>query len=123
MTEQRLRARVLIGIATAVIAVGAALIRHGSADSSPPATLSVSYADLDIDTVDGAAVLYHRIRVAAAQVCAIFDTRDLAHQALRRSCIDRAVVAAIATVGSPVLTDRYLARVKDPAPLSIVAAR
>jgi UrcA family protein len=113
----------LIGITIAAIALGVALMRDGSADSAPPARVSVSYADLDINTVDGAAVLYHRIRVAAAQVCAIYDSRDPAQQALRQSCTERAVIEGVAAVDNPVLSDRYLARAKDSAQLSMMAAR
>jgi UrcA family protein len=122
MKTQIIRAAILLGIAAAAVALGAVAMRGGG-DSSPPERVAVNYADLNIDTVDGAAELYHRIRVAAAQVCAVYDARDAVQRALRQSCTDRAVVEGVAAVDNPVLSDRYLARVKDTDQLSIMAAR
>jgi len=97
----------LIGFAAATLTMFSALMFVVNSHDSPPETLNVSYADLDVNTGEGAAVLYHRIRVAAAEVCSIYDTRDLAHAALRRSCTDRAVAHAVAAVNLPALADQY----------------
>jgi len=123
MYSPKIRATILIGMAVAALALVTTLVRDLGADAAPPSRVSVSYADLDIDTDEGAAVLYHRIRVAAAQVCAIYGTRDLAQRALRKSCTERAVVEAVAAVDNPAVAARYFAQFKDPAPLSIVASR
>jgi UrcA family protein len=101
-----------VGIAAVlggVLAVGVGLVFGGRSELSAPKRVLVSYADLDVNAADGATVLYNRIRVAAAEVCSIYDTRDLAQRALRQSCTDRAVVEAVAAVNNPVLSERYLA--------------
>jgi UrcA family protein len=105
------------------LAVGSGLVFGGRSELSAPERVLVSYADLDVNAADGAAVLYHRIRVAAAEVCSIYDTRDLAQRALRQSCIDRAVVDAVAAVNNPVLSERYLANMKAVTQPDLVAAR
>jgi len=115
----------LICFAAASLGMACALMFVVNSQTSPPETLNVSYADLDVNTGDGAAVLYHRIRVAAAEVCSIYDARDLAHAALRRSCTDRAVAHAVAAVNLPALADQYLTQTHAQAPAlpALVAAR
>jgi UrcA family protein len=108
-----------------ITAIGGTLMFVVNSQASPPENLNVSYADLDVNTSDGAAVLYHRIRVAAAEVCSIYDARDLAHTALRRSCTDRAVAHAVAAVNLPALADQYLTQIHAEARAlpALVAAR
>jgi UrcA family protein len=115
----------LIGFAAASITMFSAMMFFVNSHASAPETLNVSYADLDVNTSDGAAVLYHRIRVAAAEVCSIYDARDLAHTALRRSCTDRAVAHAVASVNLPALADQYLTQIHAEARAlpALVAAR
>jgi len=98
----------LIGFAAASLTMFSAMMFFVNSHASAPETLTVSYADLDVNTGDGAAVLYHRIRVAAAEVCSIYDSRDLARTALRQSCTDRAVAHAVAAANLPALSDQYL---------------
>lgn len=123
------RQKTLQCIAVAALVLGGALAAGDVFDFgnrielSAPGRLTVRYADLDVNTTDGVAVLYHRIWVAAAAGCAVYDTRDLAHRALRRSCIDRAVVEAVAAFDNPVLSDWYLAHMKGDAHPELVAAR
>ncbi len=114
-----------ICFAAASLAIGGTLMFVVNSQASPPENLNVSYADLDVNTSDGAAVLYHRIRVAAAEVCSIYDARDLAHTALRRSCTDRAVAHAVAAVNLPALSDQYLTQTHAEARAlpALVAAR
>ena len=42
---------------------------QAQASEPPPPAKTVKFADLDIQTVEGAKVLYHRITLAAHQVC------------------------------------------------------
>ena len=122
------RLRILLCIGAVIVAVGAAVMVGGvidpgsRAESTVPERLVVSYADLDVNTVDGAAVLFHRIWVAAAEACPS-DSRDLARRAIRRSCIDRAVVEAVAQINTPLLSERYLANMKADTPAELVAVR
>jgi UrcA family protein len=99
----------VIFLALAPLAAAAAMLTFvDQRDVSPPDRLAVSYADLDVNTADGAAVLFHRIRVAAGEVCSIYDGKNPAQTALRKSCTDRAVTQAVAVVDKPLLSDRYL---------------
>lgn len=63
----------------------------------------VAFADLDIDTVEGAGRLLGRIEGAAARVCAPLDHGDLASRARERACRQRLTEAAVARVDNPVL--------------------
>ena len=61
----------------------------------------VTYEDLNIDTLAGASILYHRIERAARAVCGA-DT--LLPHGQWKSCYRMAVAAAVAKVNSPWLT-------------------
>ena len=73
------------------------------ASEPPPPAKTVKFADLDIQTVEGAKVLYQRIRVAAARVC-----REVARDPVMREgaqgCIDEAIDKAVKKVDAPHLT-------------------
>jgi len=67
----------------------------------------VKYADLDLSSPAGAAVLYQRIRVAASRVCGNPDHRDLARFGQAKTCTDKAIAGAVTAVGNDTLTDLY----------------
>ena len=73
------------------------------ADEPPPPTKTVKFADLDIQTVEGAKVLYHRIRLAAHQVC-LEIARDPVMREGAQGCIDKAIDHAVKKVNAPYLT-------------------
>jgi UrcA family protein len=76
---------------------------RAQASEPPPPAKTVKFADLDIQTVEGAKVLYQRIRVAAARVC-----REVARDPVMREgaqgCIDEAIDKAVKKVDAPYLT-------------------
>jgi UrcA family protein len=76
-----------------------------AAHASDPITTSktVKYADLDIHTVEGAKVLYHRIRVAAREVCETNDG-DPIMRAATSGCVNTAIDNAVKKVNAPYLT-------------------
>jgi len=78
----------------------------------------VKYADLNVSSPAGAAVLYQRIRVAASQVCGTPDQRDLSRLEQAKTCTDNAIADAVTAVGNDVLTDLYEAKTHN-----IAAAR
>jgi UrcA family protein len=84
---------------------------------------TVHYADLNLNTQAGAAVLYKRIRNAAEQVCGDVGSRDLTQAAAAKACVDRAIFASVHAVDSPKLMSEYRARVGAAQPLNIAAAR
>lgn len=66
----------------------------------------VSFKDLNLDTPEGAAVLYRRITSAANEVCGNPDRYDLLQLKLQ-ICIKDAVSRAITQVNRPMLTSLY----------------
>ncbi len=75
----------------------------------------VKYADLNVSSPAGAAVLYQRIRVAANQVCGTPDQRDLSRLQQAKTCTDKAIANAVTAVGNDVLTDLYQAKTHNVA--------
>jgi len=68
-------------------------------------SVTVHFADLDVNTTAGAAALYHRLNDAAATVCReLAPDRSLVAVMLHSHCMQRAVSAAVVTVDRPALT-------------------
>lgn len=80
----------------------------GEPFDTPPHKV-VSFKDLNLNTPEGAAVLYRRIKSAAHEVCATPDRYDLSEWKLQ-PCINDAVSRAIAQVNKPMLTSLYQAK-------------
>ena len=82
----------------------------GASTAAPPGVfeplkLSVSYADLNIESAAGIKALYSRLEFAAERVCAPFDdgqhrTANFHFQACYRSALD----SAVAKINMPTLT-------------------
>jgi UrcA family protein len=70
----------------------------------------VSFKDLNLSTIEGAEVLYKRIKSAAIEVCGVSDSFDLARMYVPRTCINEAVSRAVAEVNRPMLTSLYQAK-------------
>ena len=70
----------------------------------------VHFADLDLSSSQGAAVLYRRLRTAAETVCAPLDGRDLERHMRFEACEQSALSRAVAEVDRPALTEYYRAR-------------
>jgi UrcA family protein len=107
-------------IALAAVAVCAALSSAARADEAPQ--LHVSYADLNVNSKAGAAVLFQRIRRAAERVCEVPDTRNLGQLARVKACTDHAIATAVDAVKLPLLTQVYDAKF-GIVPTTIVASR
>lgn len=81
---------------------------------------TVRFGDLNIGTPQGAAVLYGRIRLAAARVCWPLDHGDLASKLHVEACANRAIVEAVNAVNQPALIAVY--NTKNRLPLPAVAS-
>jgi len=66
-----------------------------------PRSKTVKFADLDIQTPEGAKVLYHRIRVAARSVC---EERDPSFRDAEHRCVEKAIDQAVEKVNAPYLS-------------------
>lgn len=65
---------------------------------------TVRFADLDVATPAGAKVLYHRIRVAAREVCEESVGRDPIEKLAMPGCVNTAIDQAVKKVNAPYLT-------------------
>jgi UrcA family protein len=74
----------------------------GNPNDTDECAEKVNYEDLNVDTLAGASILYHRIELAARVVCGadVADQESLAD----KSCYRMAIAAAVAKVNSPWLT-------------------
>jgi UrcA family protein len=93
-------------IAAALVAVACAASADTTQASKPgqPLTKMVSYADLNLDTEQGASTLYHRLRFAAKEVCFPYESIELTRRIVWQTCIDRAVTLAVEQVNRPMVT-------------------
>jgi UrcA family protein len=94
-------------VCAAILSCSAAVASPASAAIDQPPTYVVRFADVDLSKVDGAATLYTRIRGAAKQVCAPFDTRELGFLVQYHACVDKAIADAVANVNRPLLSQYH----------------
>ena len=79
---------------------------HQSANADP-AQVAVRFSDLDLTRVEGAAVLYRRLKRAAETVCTPVEGRGLTNARIFKKCVDSGVEAAVIQVDRPMLTAYY----------------
>jgi UrcA family protein len=82
---------------------------------------TVKFGDLDISHPQGAAVLYHRIRAAAQNVCSPFDGRSLSAKMHLDACVKKAVADAVTTVDEPALFAVYSAKMGKTVPARVAS--
>ena len=92
-----LAATILAALTCSIAAVSFA------ADSFDDLQVKVKFADLDISSASGAAVLYMRIQGAAEIVCRPFKNPDLYFRRLFFACVRKAMSKAVDEVNQPVL--------------------
>ena len=106
------RSALLTDIFSAAVAVGAVFLAVGSmtgiaeAQTAPKPTATVSYADLDLATHDGARALLKRINVAAKEACGpapVMSPLTPAAPTLHERCITEAAGKAVAEVNAPLV--------------------
>lgn len=94
----------LVACSLCAVAVSAATTAQSEYDVP---TRVVKFADLDISSNEGAAVLYGRISRAARDVCEPADARTLELPIPRHHCADQALERAVTHVSSPALARYY----------------
>jgi len=88
-------------IALTLIA-GPALARPAQTNDEAPRQAAASYADLNLDTAQGQAILAARIHRAAEAVCGPEpDSRDVKAQMAFRRCMKQSIDTAVAAVPAP----------------------
>jgi UrcA family protein len=83
-----------------------------AADPSGARSVTVSYRDLNLSTIEGATALYQRIRHAANSVCDEPGAGVARYQEWK-SCYQAAIADAVAKVNSPLLTSVYGGKSKE----------
>jgi UrcA family protein len=83
---------------------GAAL----AAEPSQPLTKTVHYGDLNLDSEQGAKVLYARMRSAARDVCAPLEGLDMSRRRLWQNCFDSAVANAVVKVDKTMVSALHI---------------
>jgi len=103
-----LRNNTHITLAAAVVCLAAvtAGARADEVNADVPAR-TVRFADLDLTTQKGAAVLFTRIRNAAEEVCGEPGSRELAQVVAAKACVDRAIARSVAAVNNAKLSGEY----------------
>jgi UrcA family protein len=87
-----------------------AVARAGDAGYDVPQQV-VRFADLNLNSMEGASTLYRRIEQAAERVCGgPLDIRELSVAARLTSCKVQSVERAVGAVNSTVLTSLHLAK-------------
>jgi UrcA family protein len=87
-----------------VILLGALLATGVAQAGEAPRAKIVHFNDLDLNTPEGARVLYGRIQAAARDVCAPPMTGNLATAAEEQGCRARAIDLAVRAVNAAQLT-------------------
>jgi UrcA family protein len=108
-------------IGFAAVAVWTALATVSRADDLRQ--VHVGYADLNVKTEAGAAVLLQRIRSAAERVCEVPGSRDLGQQAQVKACTDHAISGAVEQINSSSLTKVYDLKFGVASKVTILASR
>jgi UrcA family protein len=82
----------------------ATVVPAQAAEPAQSNTKIVRYGDLNLDSEQGAKVLYTRIRGAAGNVCSSLDGRTLTDKKLWQGCFDNAVASAVVQVNKARVT-------------------
>jgi UrcA family protein len=111
-------ASAIIGVVASGFAAECIAVETGDAPQ-----VVVHYADLNVSSPQGAAVLYVRIRRAADSVCPGINLSDLASKARKYACVHKAIADAVITVNQPALFAQYNANNSSPLPVMIAAGQ
>jgi UrcA family protein len=103
MNSIRTKLYTAIGVLFGSAAAGGAWT-SAQASEPPPPSMTVKFADVDIQTAAGAKVLYHRIRLAADEVCTSSSWHDPILREAESQCVNTAIDNAVRRVNAPFLT-------------------
>ena len=114
VTKSALALSLTAALSWPVVPAHADRIIGGVTVSSAP-TITVSYAELDINKPRGLEVLYSRIERAAKSVCNFEDSpRQLAQMRQAKACYRTAVDDAVRQINRPTLTALHRTKVRAP---------
>jgi UrcA family protein len=90
------------------------LIGFGPVEASESRSMTVSYRDLNLSTIEGATVLYQRLRHAATAVCDERGTTAVDSYQVWQACYRAAMADAVRKVNNPLLTALHSGNGKPP---------
>jgi UrcA family protein len=103
--------RIIATILPTVLAATTQLACADNAIDDSRRDFEVHYADLNLSTTDGAAVLYQRLQSAAENVCSEHGTKDVGSVFRVKACVRAAISAAVTQIDRPLLTAYHRAKV------------
>lgn len=121
-TALRLAGAITLSFFSLFIAVSPALSATPPAADGP--SITIRYADLNLDRPDGVKRLHKRLQVAAEKVCG--DPVSLGRRFVSdawKVCVGKALDAAIAKVDSPALTAYHRGLARNAANIRTASAR
>jgi UrcA family protein len=77
-------------------------------EPSQPLTKIVRYGDLNLDSEQGAKVLYARLRGAARDVCIPLERLGMTHRQLWQTCFDNAVANAVGQINKTTVSALHI---------------
>lgn len=113
----------LIGLASTVLL---SLVLNAAYAEEAPKSLTVHFADLDLNKDAGAATLFNRIKGAAIRVCSAHSSGNtLRDKQQHAACVDLALSNAVARVDRPELTEYVTSQysVEKKAPAKVASER
>jgi len=119
IASMRLRGLVATAMFGALV-LGVASLSNAS-DSIEAREITVQYADLNVSTTHGAAMLHGRIRTAAEAVCSPLSHGDLSSKMHRNDCASQSIAAAVSKVNQGALFAVYNAKNAQPLPMMVAA--
>jgi UrcA family protein len=108
---------VMAGMAALCVLALAFMPKLAQANSWEARSITVQYHSTDLDTPEGVATLYRRIRGAAADVCSPFEGRMLEQKVVWNDCFSHAVANAVHTVNNEALTAYHWQRIRGWKPM------
>lgn len=99
--------KILKGVVATVAVIAFSAPAIASADDLKGRAEKVSYADLDVQKEEGAAVLYRRLQQASKRVCGVESTRSaggLRERTRQQDCYRTTMDEAVAKLNNAALT-------------------
>ena len=106
-TSIKIQSRSIISTMLAGFAALACVAHGGTVVAQPaqPLTKIVAFGDLNLDSDQGAKVLYARLRHAAQYVCSPWEDRgDLNRRAIWQTCVANSLSDAVRRINKPQVT-------------------
>src|SRR5262252_5017960 len=95
--------RITAGILTTALVATAQLAYAANTIDDLRRHIEVHYGDLNLSTIEGAAVLYQRLQSAAENVCSEHGTKEVGNVFRVKACMRTAISAAVSQIDRPVL--------------------